>query len=600
MNGQTLNEPMPDDLEIAPAAVRPSRWRLVLAIATVLGTSLYFFGQIAARDDEGRFPSMAVIMTIMLGPMLSLLGFAGYWVLFGDGRWYHRILEVLGCVVVTAVATIASHKTVQPFVVMWGLPLTVAVTGLVLAVIPSLRWRRDLGIVLAIGALTPWCLIRMNGTDGKYQPQLSLRWKSTSDEIADANLSGKATSLPTEVIAVSEAVPVTAEDWPGFRGMQRTSEVASIAVQGWKGGEPRLIWKHEAGKVGPAWSSFCVVGNALYTQEQRGNSESVVCYRADTGAEVWARGEESLHFDQPSESGPRATPTYAKGLIYAESATGVVSCLRADTGEPVWSVDLTKVFDATKPMYGFSTSPLAVGDLIVINPASTASPQLVALDAKTGKTRWQAERLGSDGYSSPHLATIQGVEQVLVFNANGLFGHDPASGKELWHFEWKVKQMEPTSVQPLVTPDGRVVVGGGNIGMGIRCAKVTKAGDAWKATELWKTTKFTPYFNDMVRVGDYLYGLDGGILSCLKLADGQRVWKDGRYGSGQLLLLGDKLLVVGESGQVACVAANPVEYEELWKIDAVNGKTWNHPAIAHGRLFVRNRHEMAAFDLVSK
>jgi outer membrane protein assembly factor BamB len=152
-------------------------------------------------------------------------------------------------------------------------------------------------------------------------------------------------------------------------------------------------------------------------------------------------------------------------------------------------------------------------------------------------------------------------------------------------------------VQPLVLPDGRVVIGGGNIGLGIRCVAVLKEGNGWSATEAWRTTRFTPKFNDFVRSADYLYGLDGGMLSCLKLADGQRMWKEGRYGAGQLLLVGDKLLIVTENGQLSCVAAKPDEYEELWKMDAVKGKTWNHPAIARGRLFVRNMGEMVAYDL---
>ncbi len=152
-------------------------------------------------------------------------------------------------------------------------------------------------------------------------------------------------------------------------------------------------------------------------------------------------------------------------------------------------------------------------------------------------------------------------------------------------------------MQPLVLPDGRVVIGGGNVGMGIRCVSVRKEGAAWSTTEAWRTNKFTPHFNDVVRLGDYLYGLDGGVLSCISLANGERKWKEGRYESGQVLLVGEKLLIVSEKGQLACVAAKPDEYEELWKMDALKGKTWNHPAIARGRLFVRNMGEMVVFEL---
>ncbi len=654
-----MSEQILDDDE----PVRSSHWRLAVLLAVVFGGGMYLLGQMAAGDDAGRFPSTAVIITIMVSPMLALLGFTGWWVLMGDGRWYYRILGVLGCGVAAAAAVVIAHPSIRPFMVMWGVPLTVGVSGLTLAAIPTLHLRRVVGTIVSVLAITPWLLLRLDGVTGEYVPDTSYRWKPSIGELADAQLADRSTTLPTEPISVAASsvtsgsfkltdqaidalktanVPesvlvklnslknrefsqddfvkeitrllnadeakqfqsvvlshavVPSEDWPGFRGSLRTGEVPAAAMHDWNGTQPRELWRHTVGKVGPAWSSFCVVGNALFTQEQRGKAESVVCYRADTGAEVWARGETSLHNDQPSGTGPRATPTYANGMIYAVSATGIVSCLKASTGEPVWVVNLTERFEATKPMYGFSTSPLVMGELVIINPASVASPRLVALEAATGKTRWTTEANGTDGYSSPHPTTIQGVDQVLLFNGNGLFGHDPATGRELWHYDWKVATTEPTTVQPLVLPDGRIVIGGGNMGLGIRCAAVRKEGDGWSATEAWRTTKFTPKFNDFVRLGDYLYGLDGGTLACIKLADGQRMWKDGRYGAGQLLLVGNKLLILSESGQLACVAAKPDDYEELWKMDAIKGKTWNHPAIAHGRLFVRNMGEMAVFDL---
>jgi outer membrane protein assembly factor BamB len=259
-------------------------------------------------------------------------------------------------------------------------------------------------------------------------------------------------------------------------------------------------------------------------------------------------------------------------------------------------VNLAERFGATKPFFGLSTSPL-VGDLVMIHPGSPAAPRLVALDGSTGATRWATEASGADGYSSPHAAKIAGTDQVLIFNGAGLFGHDPQTGRELWRYDWVAEKVAPTAVQPLVLPDDRVVVGGGNAGVGTRCVKVRREGDGWAVSEVWKTTRFTPKFNDVVRVGESLFGLDTGRLVCLDLAKGTIRWKEGNYGAGQVLLVGDKLLIVTETGQLACAAARPDEFEELWKIDVVKGKTWNHPAIARGRLYFRNATVMVAFDL---
>lgn len=588
MSEQILDDPEP---------VRASRWRLAIILAVLFGGGLYASGWFAGHDDSGRFPAQFVMMSVMLAPPVSLLGFTLWWLFFGDGRWYHRILGILGSGVMIAAAVAAAHSSIRPFTALWGVPLSVGIAGLALVATPFAQTRRVVGPIIWLLAIAPWLMLRLDGVTGEFVMDTSYRWNPSTGELADAQLADRATSLPTQPISVTNNGSTTSEDWPGFRGYLRTGEVPAAATHGWNGSQPRELWRHEVGKVGPAWSSFCVVGNALFTQEQRGKSESVVCYRVDNGEEVWSRGEPSLHYDQPSGTGPRATPTYANGQLYAVSATGIISCLQATTGEPVWVVNLLERFEATKPAFGFSTSPLVVGDLVIIHPGSPKAPRLVALDVATGKTKWVSEALGTDGYSSPHPATIQGVDQVLVFNGSGLSGHEPATGRELWHYDWTVAQNEPTTVQPLVLPDGRIVIGGGNIGLGIRCVAVRKDGDGWSATEAWRTSRFTPRFNDVVRSGDYLYGLDGGILSCIKLSDGQRVWKDGRYGAGQLLLVGDKLLIVSESGQLACVAAKPDEYEELWKMDVVKGKTWNHPAIAHGRLFVRNMGEMVVFDL---
>lgn len=591
-----MNEPVLDDHDYAPPPVKTSHWRVAVAIATLLGAGSYGFGRWAGSHDNGEINSLVVILTTSLGPLLALLGFTGFWVVLGDGRFFRRVLAVLGCIVGIIAVTLLAHSSIRPFLVMFGVPLAAAVTGVVLILVRSYSSRRIFGGAIALIAIAPWDLMRMNGVDGQYVPDFEFRWTPSAGELADAQLGGRATSLPTASNALTVNSEISSEDWPGFRGSRRTGEVPTAALHAWNGSQPRKIWEHKV--VGPAWSSFCIVGNAVYTQEQRGPSESVVCYRADTGEEIWARGEESKHEDQPSGAGPRATPTYANGMIYATNATGGVSCLKAATGEPVWTVSMPERFEATRPMYGFSTSPLVVGDLVIINPSSAASPRLVALEAATGKTRWATEPKGTDGYSSPHPARIQDVDQVVIFNGMGLFGHDPVTGRELWHYDWKVTQMQPTAVQPLVLPDGRIVIGGGNIGLGIRCVKVSKEGENWKAEELWKSVELTPKFNDVVRRGEYLYGLHDSRLRCIKLADGKAQWKgDKSYGQGQILLTGENLLVLSEKGKIACVEAKPDDCEELWEIAGVNGKTWNHPAIAHGRLFIRSMGEMAAFDL---
>jgi outer membrane protein assembly factor BamB len=578
-------------------AVPRSGWRRAVVAFVALGAALYGFGRLAFRMDEMPVPVPVVILCTMLGPLLALMGFGLWWLVFGDFAKWVRLLSVVGGVALAVGVFFAAEGEMGPqprgmktFSVVWGVPLAAAVTGLALVFVPALRgWPAAL---VAVAAIAPWLALRVEGVSGSFALDVSPRWAPSQSQVAEQKLAEKATVTPAAPVA---AVTTSAADWPGFRGADRTGIAPADAVRGWDGTAPREKWRKDP--IGPAWSSFAAAGDLLFTQEQRGESESVVCYKAETGDEVWARGEPGRHTDWASASGPRATPTLAGGRLFAVTGTGVVLALKPESGEVLWKVDLKERFAAGKPQFGFSTSPLVVGEVVYVNPAAPDAPRLVALDAATGATKWQAEGKGTDGYSSPQAATIAGAPQMLVFNGKGLFGHDPLTGKELWHYDWVTQVNEPTTVQPLVLPDGRVLIGGGNKGLGLRCVAVKRDGDNWSAAEAWKTTRFTPVFNDVVRVGENLFGLDAGRLACVDLADGKVRWKEGNYGAGQVLLVGDKILVVAESGQLACVAANPAEYEELWKVDAVKGKTWNHPAVARGRLFVRNATQMAAFEL---
>ncbi|MDB5313063.1 MAG: outer rane biosis protein BamB [Gemmataceae bacterium] len=572
---------------------RPSHWRTAVLVSALLGGGIWVGMRWASRSEAETIPASLMVMGTMFGPLIGLGVFALWWAVLGPGRWWKRLAGLAGATLVAAGVVAASHPSFRFLVAMWGVPLSVAVTGLVAAMVPVARWRPVVGVVAAAAAVAPWVALQMDGVNGRFDLETSYRWTTSVADQAANQLADRATVVAADPAA--DLGPATEADWPGFRGAHRDGEVPPAAAGGWDGSAPREKWRNTT--VGPAWSSFCAAGDFVYTQEQRGESESVVCYRADTGKEVWARGDPGKHTDFASGIGPRATPTYANGRVYTVGATGTVSCLKAATGEPVWTISLGERFEATKPVFGLSSSPLVVGDLVIVSPSSPAAPRLVAVAAATGETKWAAEPKGTDGYSSPQPATIGGTAQVLLFNEAGLFGHDPATGKELWHYDWKVAGNEPTAVQPLVLADGRVVIGGGNIGMGARCVAVRKEGDGWAAEEVWKTTRFTPKFNDVVRAGNHLYGLDNGGMVCLDLVNGKVVWKEGQYGSGQLLLVGNKLLVVSEKGHLACVRASPEGYDELWKVDAVEGKTWNHPVIARGRLFVRNATVAVGFDL---
>jgi outer membrane protein assembly factor BamB len=235
---------------------------------------------------------------------------------------------------------------------------------------------------------------------------------------------------------------------------------------------------------------------------------------------------------------------------------------------------------------------LVVDGLVIV----AVSGRLAAHDAATGTPRW-AVPTGAGSYSSPHLLTLEGVAQVVLLSGTGATSVAPADGAVLWKHSWP----GTTMLQPAVTADGGVLIAASDAsgGLGTRHLKVTRGPDGWTAGEVWTSRGLKPYFSDLVVHRGYAFGFDGSILACIGLADGQRKWKGGRFGHGQLVLLAgqDLLLVLSEEGEVALVEATTAQFTEVARFRAIEGKTWNHPVLADGVLYVRNGQEMAAFRL---
>jgi hypothetical protein len=222
--------------------------------------------------------------------------------------------------------------------------------------------------------------------------------------------------------------------------------------------------------------------------------------------------------------------------------------------------------------------------------------KLVAYDLASGQPRWFGPS-GGGGYSSPHLLTIAGVPQILLLSGGGATSVSPADGTVLWEHRWHDFE---GILQPAVAPNGDLLIAvGTGMGGGVRRLKVARESSGWTAGERWTSSGLKPYFSDFVVHEGHAYGFDGSILACIDLENGERKWKGGRYGHGQLVLLADQdlLLVLSEQGELALVSALPDKHTEVARVPAIEGKTWNHPVLAGDRLLVRNDQEMAAYRL---
>jgi outer membrane protein assembly factor BamB len=459
-------------------------------------------------------------------------------------------------------------------------------------------------ILLSCGA---WGLVRTGGVTGAAESDFAWRWAKTPEErllaqpahepsLPPARAPSEAPERPAaaggeKAAAIAIAPAAKAAEWPGFRGPDRDGVIRNGRIgTDWSATPPVVLWRRP---VGPGWSSFAVNGDLFYTQEQRGDNELVACYRTSTGEPVWRHSDAARFWESNAGAGPRATPTLSDGRVYTFGATGIVNALDAADGGVVWSRNVAADTGVKVPEWGFASSPLVAGDIVIVSAAGT----LAAYDRATGKPRWTGPA-GGTGYSSPHLLSFDGVAQVVLLNGVGAISVAPADGTPLWQHKWPGDGI----VQPAMTAEGDVLIGSGsgfNGGVGVRRIAVAHGAGGWTTEERWTSIGLKPYYNDFVVQGGYAFGVDGGILSCIDLQDGKRKWKGGRYGYGQLLLLREQgvLLVLSEEGELALVKAASDQFTELARFPALEGKTWNHPVLAGGRLLVRNGQEMAAFRL---
>lgn len=386
--------------------------------------------------------------------------------------------------------------------------------------------------------------------------------------------------------------PTAKPYWTDFRGPFRDGHYREQPIRTkWPAGGLKPLWKQP---IGGGYASFVIAANRAFTIEQRGPQEVVSGYDVRTGRELWTNGWNALFTESLGGDGPRATPTWADGIVYALGATGELRALNDGTGRVLWRTNILDDNGATNLDWGMAASPLVVGDTVVVLPGGPNGRSVVAYYRRTGKRAWSA--LGDkQAYSSPMLVTLGGVAQIVVFSATRLMGLSPDRGELLWDYPWQTP-FDINAGQPLLVGDNRIFLSSG-YGTGAAVIELTPNGSRFSVREVWRNNRMKNQFTSSVLHEGFVYGLDEAILACLDVATGQLRWKGGRYGYGQVLLANGHLIVLAENGDLALVRATPERHEELARFPVLNGKTWNHPAMADGHLLIRNLAEMAAFDL---
>ena len=402
-----------------------------------------------------------------------------------------------------------------------------------------------------------------------------------------------AETAPTRTTVENNAREALSNDyWPAFRGASRDGRYAGGAIRtDWPADGLPLLWKHP---IGLGYASFVVADGRAFTIEQRRRQEVAAAYDVATGNELWTHGWDAEFVETMGGDGPRATPTYDGGRVYVLGAAGELRCLDARTGELIWRHNILTENNATNLEWGMSASPLVVDDTVVVQPGGRPGKSVVAYNKVTGDVVWTSLD-DRQAYTSPMLATLGGIRQILVVSSVRAAGLTIDGGRLLWEYPW-ANDIGINVAQPLLLGGDRVFLSA-SYGSGATAFEVRREGDAFTTRALWSNQRMKNKFTSSVLHEGYIYGLDEAILTCLDAATGEQRWKGGRYGYGQVMIAGDRLIVLTEGGEIVQVLATPERHQEVARFGAVRGKTWNHPLIADGRLLVRNLSEMAAFDI---
>ncbi len=572
------------------SATRPLRW-WPAAILLVVMLGIHYL------PGLWESPSLPILMSGFMGPAaIGLLVFV-WWLAASRATWKEKLFGTIGFVAIAAVGIALTHFSMKGLGIIGSvLPTGIAAFAIGLIVCArNAKWRVPVALTLAALSFGAWNMVRSDGVTGRFESELAGRWTPTPEDIYLKDLANRKSITDGDKQASAPEITLASSAWPGFRGPERDGVLPGVTLaEDWQTAPPKKVWST---KIGPGWSSFSVAGDRLFTQEQRGDDEAVVCLDANTGRIVWDYVYPSRFWEAVAGAGPRATPTIADEGLFALGAEGVLVCLDPVTGTERWKHDLKVDADRQPPQWGFAASPLVTDELVIVHAGGKGDKGVFAYQAATGDLKWSVAS-GDHSYSSAQLATIDSVPGLLMMTNAGLQFLNVSDGQTIWESPWPVDNYR--AIQPLVV--GNSIFIATSLGLGTRKITVTRNEDSnWNVVEDWTSLEMKPDFNDFVYFQDHIYGFDGSIFACIDAETGTRQWKRGRYGNGQVLLLAQsgQLLVVTEKGEIALVHATPDKFDEVSKFTAIEGKTWNHPVLVDGHLYVRNAAEIARYDVTT-
>lgn len=400
----------------------------------------------------------------------------------------------------------------------------------------------------------------------------------------------KGGKFPCSILAICLLAGVSDSsglDWPNYRGpnYDGVSRETDFYWE-WNIRKPKLLWQ---ANVGVGFSSVAVSLGKVFTMGNFKDTDHVMAFDEAKGNLLWRYTYPCTAADLSNRPGPRATPTIVGDQVYTLSKLGHLLCLNFDTGHLVWSKHLVSDLGGQLPGWGFSSSPLVLGNLVIVETGNTKGRSVVALNRLTGNFVWGS---GTDrpGYSSPAPFKIGDYDCVAVFSGQSISGRQLSNGRLVWRQPWKT-QDDVNAASPIIWENKVFVSSGYNSG----CALIRFGNNYVKP--IWSNRYMRNKHGSSVLIGSHLYGFDERELRCMDVVTGAVNWRSNLYGAGALTAAGDKLIVQAETGLLAVVKASPWRFQELSRVQATAGKEiWTPPVLANGAIFVRNKGTLLTID----
>lgn len=385
-------------------------------------------------------------------------------------------------------------------------------------------------------------------------------------------------------------------EWFQWRGPNRDGiSTETGLLQAWPKGGPPQAWRTTG--AGNGYSSFSSSGGRLYTLGARANVEYVMAFDRATGKKVWEY-QNGRRYQNDRGDGPRSTPTIEGDRLYVLGGSGDLTCLDNATGKRIWSINLVQKFGGVNPYWGYSESPLIVGDRILVN-AGGSRASIVAIAKADGATLWQSHN-DEAGYSSPMLMRTGSLNHVIFFTGARTLAVDPRDGRLLWSYN-KVSNGTANIATPIVR--GTRVFFSSDYGTGAALLEIRAAGNLASANEVYFTREMRNHHASSVLVDEHLFGFSSSILTALKFDTGVMAWRDRSVGKGSLIFADRRLYLYSEDGVVGLAEASPTGYREhgRFTLSQQNGlPTWSHPIISGGLLIIRDQDSIYAYNVKAK